>query len=159
MAKALAGDIIADLDLTPEEFSYPNPDSAKLQSLVSRAIVTASTKTQAAVGAANYASADTVIAANLKLAETSLACAIMLRRRLIILSSRPEEAPPPEYTHLDVLTEEIARYERDWKEAIEPYQTQDFGAAGTGFAFGSYGLDENANDDWDYMDEGDLPSS
>lgn len=152
MAKAIQREVIDELRLTEQEFDWEDDSASSLPDRVNKAIANASIKTQMAVGASNYASVSSTILAALKYAEHQLTCANMLRQRLIILSSRPEEAPPPDYIDLNALQEEIDRYERDWKEITAVYKMEDFDAAGSGWAFSGAGIDETYNDDYDATD-------
>jgi hypothetical protein len=156
VAKAIAGEVINELRLTEDEFDWGGADGQSLNSRVVAGIARASRKTKLVVGSANYASTDTDIAGNLKDAEHALACAYLLRQRGVILSSRPEEAPPPEYVDLNVLQEEVERYERDWNELTGPYKTEDLDKPGTGFSFGSVAIDETEEDDYEAVDYGTL---
>jgi hypothetical protein len=156
VAKALDYEVQNELRLSAEEFDWERGTGGDLAARLDVAIARASRKTKLAVGAGNYASTDADVSGCLKDAEHSLACAFMLRQRLTILSSRPEEAPPPEYVDLSALQEEIERYERDWSEMVGPYRTEDMDKAGAGFAFGSVAVDETASDDYEAVDYGTL---
>lgn len=156
--KATSARVIRELDLTPTEFRWSEGDSLLLNAMVTSAIKNAAIRTRQRVGATHYASTDATYVEDLTEAEHALACANMLRRRVVILSSRPEEAPPEEYIDLDVLQAEIERFEREWNETTAPYATQDGDRPGTGFSFTAAGVDETEEDDYDDWDYGDLPS-
>jgi len=160
--KAKAEDIIRELDLTQTEFDgVDDSDSAPLSDRVEKTVRRASIRVQKAVGS-NYASNDALTEAAISDAEFALTCAFMLRQRLNILNGRPEEAPPPEHIHPELIGDQIEEYMGDFREMIAPFQTEDFDKPGTGFAFGSRGVDETEADvgDYDYKetDYGDLPS-
>lgn len=156
--KATSERVIRELDLTPAEFRWSANDSLLLEQMVSKAISNAAIRTRTRVGATNYASTDATTVEDLTEGEHALACANMLRRRLVILTSRPEEAPPPEYIDEGSIREEIDRFERDWAEITATYATSDGDKAGTGFSFGAGGIDETEVDDYSDMDYGELPS-
>lgn len=160
MAKAQIDAVIDELGLTPEEFWSPSLHGRSitredLDLRVRRQISKAAVKTAQRVGSTNYAVTTGTQGDALAMGEHSLSCANMLRQRLVILSSRPEEAPPPEYIDLQSLAAEIERYERDWAELIEPYVTQETDRKG-GFSFGSVGVDETEEDDYDDIDYGNI---
>lgn len=163
--KAEVQDVITELSLNQQEFDYVSgegQDQDALTGRVIRAVRRASVLTQRRVGTGNYASEDEFIHEALKEAEHALACSIMLRQRGVILSSRPEEAPPPEFIDLAALAEEVDRYEKDWDTIAASYETEDMDRAGTAFAFGAKGVDETEPDigegDYADLDFGALPS-
>ena len=151
--------VIDELNLSEQEWNHSLGDTVgnTLRQRVDYCVNKAATRTQKRVGAVYYASADAQTSSDITEAEHSLACGLMLRQRLIALSSRPEEAPPPEYINLDVLQGEIERYERDWAEGIEDYMVDDAATPGTGFAFGGVGVDETEEDDYEESDFGSIP--
>ena len=164
-AHTQAADVIEELDLTPGEFDWENrTDDTRLKSLVLRAILNAQVQVYQVVGAGSYSSTDTTTLEIVKLSEFELACALMLRKRAEILSSRPEEAPPPEYIDLGVLLAMARDREARANAMLIPYQTGDTAEAvpGLGFSLGAVGVDETAADetagDYDARDHGDLPS-
>lgn len=156
--------IIDELRLDEKEFDYKDgatEDQAALWARVQKAIVRASVLTQKRVGG-NYTSTDDVTLAAVREAETALACHYMLRRRLMILSSRPEEAPPPEYIDLDALKGEIEAYYNEWDQICAAFEDDSMARPGVAFAFGGKGVDETLGDEsegfYDATDYGDLPS-
>lgn len=156
-AKATFEDVQDRLRLSQQEFDWEDRDNTgMLRRRVAEAIGEAQIKTLQSVGTGNYASTDDVTAAALRRGEIALTCSILLRQRLVILSSRPEEAPPEEYIDLTALQEEIRRLERDWREMINLYATQDPDNTGSGFAMGSVGVDETETDDYGNTDFGTL---
>lgn len=162
--KTAAQELIDEVDLTGLELrGYASDADATVLMLVERAQQQAAVRTRQRVGAANYASTDATTDEELTVAEHALACHVLLRFRLTLLSSRPEEAPPAEYIDLGALQVQIAEYLETWETMIAPYVTEDMDKPGTGFAFGSKGVDETEADrvDDDYVDRdfGSLPST
>jgi hypothetical protein len=154
-AKATFEDVQDRLRLGQQEFDWEDRDNTgMLRRRVAEAILDAQIKTLQSVGTGNYSSTDDMTAAAIRRAEIALTCSVMLRQRLVILSSRPEEAPPEEYIDLTALQAEISRLERDWREMTSLYATQDLDNTGSGFAMGSVGVDETAQDDYDATDYG-----
>jgi len=159
-----AASVIGELDLSEQEFAYEHDgqETPGLNARVTDAIRRASRRVQQSVGG-NYTSTDALTIACLRDGEFALACALMLRQRLNILNGRPEEAPPPEYIHPELIGEQIAEYLGDFETAIAPYRSsEDFDKPGTAFAFGAVGVDETKADvstgGYDSTDFGELPS-
>lgn len=163
MAKSIAREIAEELRITPQEFNWDNPNESDMLERIEKQINRASRLIKGLVGAANYNSVDVDTAASIKDAEDALSCSYMLRKRMVILSSRPEEAPPEEYIDLESLKEEIDRYEQDVNQILKPYLIADplednsngphYGAS---FAFGSGGVDETKVDDYTDIDYGEI---
>lgn len=146
-AKAYGEDVIRALRLTAKEFDWERgDDEAVVGARVAGAIEDAQVRTLQVIGLASYCSTDEVVSAAIALAERKLACAIMLRQRLVVLCSRPEEAPPAELVDLGALRGEIEALERDWAELLAPYAVDDGAKAGTGFSWGASGVDETQPD-------------
>lgn len=145
--KTYSEDVVRALRLSAGEFDWERgDDEAVVGARVAGAIEDARARTLQIVGAGNYSSTDEVTAAAIALAERKLACAVMLRQRLIVLCSRPEEAPPPELVDLGALRGEIEALQREWAELLGPYATEDGGQAGTAFSWGASGVDETPDD-------------
>lgn len=163
-AKVKSDTVIDRLRLTQGEFDWDNRGaSGDLSGRVDLGIAKAQIRILQRIGTATYASVDAVTAAAIAQAEEDLACHNMLRERYLMLSSRPEEAPPPEYIDLDALRAEIQALDEEWQELLAPYLlAEDFDKPGTGFSFKSRGVDETEADvdesDYDEMDFDDLPS-
>lgn len=160
-----AADVIAEHHFVPEEFDWDNrTDGAHLDLLVRRAILDAQIQVYQVVGATNYTSTDDITLASVKLSEFDLACALMLRKRAAILSSRPEESPPREEIELGTLMDLIRDTEARANARLIPYQTDDLtdDTAGLGFSLGVTGIDETeldtSDDGYSAIDYGDLPS-
>lgn len=156
-----AAEVINELRLSQQEFDFTNrTDSAALDTLVRRAILNAQVQVYQVVGATNYASSDTTTLEIVKLAEFELSCALMLRKRAEVLSSRPEEAPPPEYIDLGVLLAMARDREARANAMLVPYATEDGDKPGLGWAFGATGIDETEPDysagDYEDTDFGNL---
>lgn len=145
--KTYSEDVVRTLRLGAREFDWDRgDDEAVVGARVAGAIEDARVRTLQVVGLANYSSTEEVTSAAIALAERKLTCAIMLRQRLIVLCSRPEEAPPPELVDLGALRGEIETLQREWAELLGPYATEDGGKAGTGFSWGASGVDETPED-------------
>ena len=161
--KATADDVTRELGLSAKEFDWDNrDDDGVLAVRLRQALNRARTMTYQAVGAGNYASTEATMSEVLAEAETLLACSFMLTQRLIILSSRPQEAPPEEYIDLGILKDIRDDYRSQWATLVLPYQSEDMDKPGTGFAWGATGIDETKADygrgDYDYQDYDELPS-
>lgn len=161
---AQAQTVIDELRLDQKEFEWVNgstEDQGLLVSRVQRAISRASVLTQQRVGG-NYSSTDAVTIRALELAEHALACHYMLRQRHVILSSRPEEAPPPEYIDLGALSAEITSYYNEWDQTCAIFESNTSARPGLAFSFAGKGVDETYDDAgdaaYDATDYGDLPS-
>jgi len=160
-AHTKAADVVNELRLSQEEFDYANrTDGATMDALVRRAILNAQVQVYQIAGSANYSSSDTTTVEIVKLAEFEIACALMLRKRAEVLSSRPEEAPPPEYIDLSVLMAMARDRETRANAMLTPYATDDGDKPGTAFAFGAVGIGETQADysagDYDDTDHGTL---
>jgi hypothetical protein len=156
--KADANEIITELGLSEEEFSWDSDHGGvgNVTVRVNLAIAKAAALTQKRVGGSYTATGD-ADAQNIKSAEHALACHYMLRERLVRLTSRPEEAPPPEYIDLDSLQREIETRREEWEELTALYADNDLAKAGTAFSFGGKGVDETEEDDYDDRDYGSIP--
>ncbi len=162
-AHTKAADVITDLDLSQDEFDWVNrTDSSALDRRVAMAIRKARARVIKRVGTANYSSTDDVTLETVKVAEFDLSCADMMRQRAVILTSRPEEAPPPEYINIEALLAIADAREASALAELLEYQTDDGDAPGTGFSFGSTGIDETKADygdgDYEESDFDELPN-
>lgn len=160
-----AAEIITDLSLRQEEFDWANrTDGDTLASRVAKAIRKARLMVVQTVGTGNYASTDDTTLEAVKVAEFELACSDMMRQRAVILSSRPEEAPPPEYIDVDTLLALATSRRADALALLLPYQTEETAEnmPGLGFSMGAVGIDETEADygdgDYDETDFDSLPS-
>jgi len=141
--KASSDDVIRELRLTAQEFDWERRDDETLAAArVAGAIRDSQTRTLQVVGITTYTLTDEVTDQAIGLAERKLASSLMLRQRLVILASRPEEAPPAELIDLDALQDEVIRLEREWAQILAPYAQSDQDRPGTGLAWGATGIDE-----------------
>lgn len=141
--KASSDDVIRELRLTAQEFDWERRDDESLAAArVAGAIRDAQTRTLQVVGITTYTLTDEVTDQAIALAERKLAGSLMLRQRLVILASRPEEAPPAELIDLNALQDEVTRLEREWAQILAPYAQGDQDRPGTGLAWGATGIDE-----------------
>lgn len=143
------------------EFDYDENDEGVFRQRLERAQTRVAIAVRQKVGSANYAATgdtDEEITA----AEQLLLVAEILRQRLVILTSRPEEAPPPEYIDIDALQNLIGDFASQANDMLAPYITEDTAVKGSAFAFGATGVDETDEDasagDYDDTDFGSLPS-
>jgi len=157
MALVTAEEIVFAGRFTPGEFDWEGRyDESDLLDRAAEWVAIASGQVLLTVGASAYASTDEPQATLLRAAEYKLALAEGLEQRLIILSSRPEEAPPEEYIDLLSLREQIADLRSQANALLRPYRTSTKTVTGSGFSIVSTGVDESLQDDYDTVDFGNL---
>jgi len=144
---------------TPGEFDWDDQIEGELDAYLDDVIARASARLQKDVGDATYATTDATDAALLKEAELHMAMVLCLSRRLNILSSRPEEAPPTEYIDLNTLANLIDWHRRQYDELIAPFETETAEEPGLAWTMTSIGVDETKTDDYSKVRHGNLPTS
>jgi hypothetical protein len=160
MAKITVDELREEGRFTTGEFDWDNwSDPANVDTWLGQIVTRASIRVQQAVGATNYASADTVTTGSLKDAELQLALSLAYRRVVRILSSRPEEAPPPPYVDLSVFVGLMETHMADFETLVAPYRTDSTRTPGLAFGFTSTGVDETELDDYSEIDYGSLEAS
>lgn len=160
-AKSDIDDAIAEARAQALEFNWDENDDADFRAWVTKAQTRVAVRVRQRVGAGNYAATGTT-SDEITEAEQMMLVAEILKRRLVILSSRPEEAPPPEYIDLDVLQRIIEDYNEQGSDLLGPHATEEGDKAGTAWSFSATGVDETEADasdgDYDETDFGTLPS-
>jgi len=143
---------------TAGEFDWERRDERfDLVTAAEEWVAVASGQVAVAVGAGAYADTTTQPRATLlRSAELKLAVAEGLERRLMILSSRPEEGPPMEYIDLQALQNLIDDLRAQADKLLGPYRDSFEMAPGMAFAFDSTGVDETAIDEYLQLQHGDL---
>lgn len=147
MAKITVAQLKDEGRFTSGEFDWDNwSDDTEVDTWLAEVVGRASIRVQQAVGASNYASTDPVTAGSLEDAELQMALALAYRRVIRILSSRPEEAPPPAYVDLSTFVSLMQTHEADFETLIAPYRTDSSRQPGLAFGFTSTGVDETEAD-------------
>lgn len=158
MAKVSVDELERFTRVTAGEFNWDDRahTGGVLADWLEDVIAAASARVTTDVGATNYADTTTATTAMIKQAELYLSVSMVLERRLMILTSRPEEAPPEEYIDTTRLSDMIQSFRSQYEEWVAPWRVNDKTQRGTAFAMDVTGIDETEEDDYDFMDYGDL---
>ena len=125
MALITVSEVVERGRFTAGEFEWSaRADAGAVDARVAIWVAQASRYIKQAVGASTYASADTDISGALHDAELAYCLYIGYRQRLMILASRPEEAPPEVYIDLGALRDEIATLKDEVDELLAPYRAE-----------------------------------
>jgi hypothetical protein len=154
MALITTAEVIARGRFTAGEFEWAErADDSTIDARAAVWVGQASRYINQAVGDATYASVVPNVKGCLADAELSYALYQGLRQRLMMLSSRPEEAPPDVYIDLTALRAEIETLKDEVDELLAPYRTDYTRQPGLAFAFGGTVVDEGTTAAYDHNAE------